>query len=447
MIESFVILLREGIEIALIVGILVIYLRKINQQSLLRFVYLGLGFAALASVVGAILFRRLGLDSEILEGYLLVAAAVFVASMIIWMWRTAKGIRREIEQKVSTIVTNPTSRKVQVGIFAFSFLMIFREGIETAVFLGAVSFGQGSLESFLGGLLGITGAVAFGVMFVKGSLRIDVGRFLKVTAVVLLIFVAQLLVNAVHEFFEMGILPPRPVAMGILGPVVRNNLLFILAILSIPAFMFMIPGKRRQATNEEKKHMSRRLQFATGLVALSIVFFLGFDEVFSMKSGVNIEPAQPVSLNAGVVRIPLNDVDDGTLHRYSLKQDSIEIRFLVLRTGLSSYATMFDACRPCYNYGKFYISGDNIVCSQCGAAYPLSRVSKLSQTEADGRSSAEAVDLSEDTGCLPIYLPSRIENGTILISLDDLQSKREYFELKKEEPRAGLVQAALFVLS
>jgi high-affinity iron transporter len=434
MIESFVILLREGIEIALIVGILVIYLRKINQQALLRFVYLGLGFAALASVIGAVLFRRFGLDSEVLEGYLLLAAAVFVTSMIIWMWRTAKGIRREIEQKVSTIVTNPTSWRVQTGIFAFSFLMIFREGIETAVFLGAVSLGQGSLESFLGGLLGIIGAVAFGVMFVKGSLRIDVGRFLKVTAVVLLVFVAQLLVNAVHEFFEMGILPPRPAVMGILGPIVRNNLLFILAILSIPAFMFMIPNKRRQATNAEKKRISRRLQFATGLVTLSIVFFLGFDDVFSTKSGVNIKPGQPVSLEAGMVRIPLGDVDDETLHRYTLKQDSIEIRFLVLRTGLSSYATMFDACRPCYNYGEFYISGDNIVCSQCDAAYPLSRLSKLSQTEAVRGQSSAAVDLSEDTGCLPIYLPSRIESGTILIGDRDLQNKQEYFELKKEEP-------------
>jgi uncharacterized membrane protein len=206
------------------------------------------------------------------------------------------------------------------------------------------------------------------------------------------------------------------------GPIVRNNLVFILAILSIPAFMFMIPSGRRQATSAEKKHMPRRLQFATGLVTLSIVIFLGFDDVFSTKSGVNIEPAHPGSLNAGMVRIPLSEVGDGALHQYTLKQDSIEIRFLVLRTGLSSYATMFDACRPCYNYGKFYISGDNIVCSQCGAAYPLPRLSKLCQTEADGQSSAAAVDLSEDTGCLPIYLPSRIENGMVFISDRDLQS-------------------------
>ena len=149
---------------------------------------------------------------------------------------------------------------------------------------------------------------------------------------------------------------------------------------------------------------------------------------------MTIQAAHPVSLNDGIVRIPLSDVDDGALHRYTLKQDSIEIRFLSMRTGLSSYATMFDACRPCYNYGKFYISRGDIVCSQCDAAYPVSTLSKLSESETIEGQFSSAVDLGDDAGCFPIYLPSRIEKGTILISIDDLQSKREYFELKKEEP-------------
>jgi hypothetical protein len=355
--------------------------------------------------------------------------------MIIWMWRTAKGIKREIEQKLDTLIGKVSSRKVRTGILAFSFLMVFREGIETAVFLGAVSFRQNSVASFLGGVFGVIGAIAFGVLFVKGSVRIDVGRFLKVTAVVLLIFVAQLLVNAIHEFFEMGVLSPRPVVMGIIGPVVRNNLLFILAILSIPAFMFMIPNARPQAERAERIHSPKRWQFAAGLITLSVVFFLGFDDVFSSRSETTIEAAHPVILNGGFVHVPLSEVDDGALHRYTLKQDSIAIRFLVMRTGLSAYATAFDACRPCYNYGKFYISGGNIICSQCEAAYPVSRLSRLSEHETtQGEPLPAAGASSDDAGCFPMFLHSRVESGMILISVEDLQSKREYFEIKKEEP-------------
>jgi high-affinity iron transporter len=434
MIESFVILLREGIEVALVVSILIVYLRKVNQPHLLPLVYLGLGLAVLASIAGAIMLQKLGLDNEALEGYFLLVAGVFVALMIIWMWRTARGIRREIEQKVDMIVKRVSSWQIRAGILVFTFSMVFREGIETAVFLGAVSFTQNSTQSFVGGLFGVVGAVAFGVLFVKGSIRIDVARFLKVTALVLLIFVAQLFVNAIHEFFEMGILPPRPAVMGIVGPIVRNDLLFILAILSIPAFMFMIPGKHRKLDNATGTSKIKRWQFAAGLITLSIVFFLGFNNVFSSKIPGTIEAAQSVILREGFVHIPVNEVDDGALHRYSLKQDSIDIRFLVLRTGLGSYATMFDACRPCYNYGKFYISGDNIVCSQCDAAYPVSELSRRNKRDSAGEVSLATSSSGDDPGCSPIHLQSRLENGEIVISAMDLQSKREYFELKKEEP-------------
>jgi len=434
MIESFVILLREGIEVALVVSILIVYLRKVHQPHLLPLVYLGLGLAVLASIAGAVIFQKLALDNEALEGYFLLVAAVFVASMIIWMWRTARGIRREIEQRLEGIVNRISSRRMQAGILVFSFLMVFREGIETAVFLGAVSFTQNSSQSFLGGLFGVAGAVAFGVLFVKGSVRIDVARFLKVTALVLLIFVAQLFVNAIHEFFEMGVLPPKPAVMGIVGPIVRNDLLFILAILSIPAFMFMIPSRQRNQENAAGSKRMNRWQFAAGLITFSIVFFLGFDNVFSSKIATTIEAARPVTLNRGFVQIPVNEVDDGALHRYTLKQDSIDIRFLVMRTGLGSYATMFDACRPCYNYGKFYISGENIVCSQCDAAYPLSKLSGRNRRDTTDEVSLAAPSSGDDPGCFPMRLPSRLEHGVILINASDLQSKREYFEFKKEEP-------------
>ena len=99
MIESMIIALREGIEISLVVGILIVYLKKINKPSLITSVYAGLVLAVLASIGGALILQKLSIDQESLEGFFMIAAAVFVISMIAWMWVTAKKIRREIEQR------------------------------------------------------------------------------------------------------------------------------------------------------------------------------------------------------------------------------------------------------------------------------------------------------------------------------------------------------------
>jgi len=124
-----------------------------------------------------------------------------------------------------------------------------------------------------------------------------------VTAVVLLVFVAQLLVNAIHEFYEFGVFPTNPEMMGLVGPIVRHNLLFILAILSIPALMLIIPGRQKAAFVQNTRQ--RRLQLSAGLVTLSIVFFLGFDDVFSTRTTPNITDVEAVTIQDGIIRIPI----------------------------------------------------------------------------------------------------------------------------------------------
>src|SRR5713101_234234 len=116
MIESLIIALREGIEIALVIGILVVYLQKIERSSLVTSVYLGLALALLASIFGAVILGRLRIDQESLEGYFQLIAALFVISMIVWMWRTGKRIRKEIETKVNGIVALRSSWKAHLGI-------------------------------------------------------------------------------------------------------------------------------------------------------------------------------------------------------------------------------------------------------------------------------------------------------------------------------------------
>src|SRR5437868_13970021 len=124
MFESMVVTLREGVEAALIVAIVLGYLAKIGKRELSRSVYLGLGTAVALSIVAGVLFKRLGVEEDKLEGWAMLAGAVFVASMVIWMWRTAKHLKSQIETTVNEL-TSCGKGRLTVGVFSFVLLMIF----------------------------------------------------------------------------------------------------------------------------------------------------------------------------------------------------------------------------------------------------------------------------------------------------------------------------------
>lgn len=422
MLESYLITFREGVEISLIVGILLVYLGKINQRILISTVFYGLVAAIFTSIATAIILERLAMDFELLEGYLMFGAAFFVTTMIFWMWRTSRHIKKDIEHRIDSIVSKKsTSLGAMTGVFLFTFLMVVREGVETVIFLRAVSSGQGTWGVLIGVGAGVLAATAFGVLFVKGSLRVDIGKFLKVTAVVLLVFVAQLLVNGVHEFYELGVLPPNPEAMGIVGPIVRNNLLFVLAIFSIPAIMFIIPTSRH--TQPVVVRSTRRWQLATGLTTLSVVFFFGFDYIYSARSSVEISPAKEMKSENAIIRIPVNDLLDGDLHRFEwVTDDSVHVRFIALRTSPGTFGTAFDACRACYNYGYYFLRDGELICSICEAPSEMSKLAVATDVDPEQSGSMEGL------GCAPLHLPSRLGGGSILIRTSDLLTNKVFFQ-------------------
>jgi high-affinity iron transporter len=421
MLESFIIVFREGVEIALIVGILLVYLRRVGKTRLSQSVFLALGTALIVSIAVALLLERLALDFELFEGYLLFIAAAFVTTMIIWMWRTSKHIKKEIERKVDKIVAaDQFTWKAHVGVFLFAFLMVVREGIETVIFLRAIAPTQGVSEIVVGITGGMFASALFGVFFVVGSLKIDIGRFLKVTAIVLLIFVAQLLINGIHEFYELGVFPPNPEAMAIVGPIVRNNVLFLLAIFSIPALMFVIPPSRKQHGTISSN--GRRWQLAAGIISFSVIFLLGFNTVFSSSRTPVITPPEIVEPYEGIISIPLDRLLDGNLHRFAWKdEEGTEIRFFALRTGTSSFSTAFDACRACYNYGFYYLLDGELICSVCEAPSELTKLATAGEEDDDQSGSMKGM------GCAPLYLSSKLNDGSLIVSTKELATNKKYF--------------------
>jgi high-affinity iron transporter len=194
MLEAFIITLREGVEAALIVGITLAYLSKIGRGDLRKSVYSALVVAFLGSIGVAILLSRAHLNQDIFEGWIMLVAAFFVASMVILMMRAGRRMKGEIEGKLQMLALQSS----QLGIFAFVFLMVLREGVETVLILGAVTLETSALLSFLGTLLGVAIAILFGVMFVKGSVRVNLQKFFRVTTVILFFVALQLLVSGLH---------------------------------------------------------------------------------------------------------------------------------------------------------------------------------------------------------------------------------------------------------
>src|ERR1700752_1359824 len=202
MLQAFIITLREGVEAALIVGITLAYLAKIGRPELRKTVYAALVSAFLGSIGGAVLLSRMNWNEDIFEGWIMLAAAFFVITMIVFMMKTGRRLKGQIESKVGFLA----EKNAKLGLFLFVFLMVLREGVETVLILGAVSLNSTELLSFLGTLLGVAVAVLFGVMFVKGSVRVNLAKFFRITTVILFFVAAQLIISGFCELSENSVL-------------------------------------------------------------------------------------------------------------------------------------------------------------------------------------------------------------------------------------------------
>lgn len=206
MIAAFVITLREALEAALIVGIVLSYLSKTGQNRYYRVVYLAIATAVAASVIGAVLFNTVaggftGRAEEIFEGVAMLIGAALLTTMILWMMRQ-RHIAGELRERVAT----EAARGQRLGLFSLVFVSVLREGVETVLFLGAASF-VSSEYSLVGALAGLVAAVLLGYAMFAGSMRLDLKMFFNITSILLVLFAAGLVAHGVHELQEAGIIP------------------------------------------------------------------------------------------------------------------------------------------------------------------------------------------------------------------------------------------------
>src|SRR5579863_9506278 len=357
MLQAFIITLREGVEAALMVGITLAYLAKIGRNDLRKAVYAALGAAFVGSIGIAIVISRLNWNEDVFEGWIMLVAAFFVITMVIFMMKTGRKLKGQIEGKVGLLA----GEDAWIGLFFFVFLMVLREGAETVLILSAVSLNSTELMSFLGTLLGMLAAVAFGVMFVKGSVRINLQKFFRVTTAILFLVAAQLVVAGLHELSESGVIPSSKREMAIIGPIVSNDWFFFVTIFAMAALMVLFDAKRRESAPESASPAERRKAAWTarrerlwmGLVySFSFVFIAMVTAEFIYSKSVSaLSPATEVTFINGQLSIPLTQIYDGELHRFEAKESGTEIRFWLYQKPDGKVATVFDACEICGSVG------------------------------------------------------------------------------------------------
>lgn len=423
--EAFVITLREGLEAALLVGLILAYLNRSGRADLLRWAYAGLGLAIVASILGAVVLNLAGInpENELLEGTLLAIAAVMVFSLVVWMWRTSRGIKRHVEGRLEALAASNTPRQGW-GVLAFVFFMVFREGAEMILFLAALSLAATpDLAGLLGGLAGLGLAVLFGVLIVKGSLRINLHRFFGVTGFVLMVLVVRLLAGSLHEFFEGRYLPSTPAMLAVIGFIVKDSTstIILVALIALPVLTMLpemrlkpevlaaLPGESSAGRRKRLASLYRARNWQTALISVTLatVLPLGMAAYALGKAGYRPDPQMVTLQGDRMVHIATAGLVPGQLNLYIYKGNQADVTFMVIKREENDIAVALDACGICPPRG-YHQEGNQLICDNCNAPINMETVGMPG-------------------GCNPVPLAASLANGEVLIASSDLLAAQARF--------------------
>lgn len=429
MFETLTITLREGIEAALVIGIILAYLGKTSKQALKKYVYAGIIVAVAASIATAVAIQMLLAEwSEFMEGLMFFIAAFFLGTMLVWMHRTSKHIRQDVEQGVESAF----NKWQALGVLALTFFMIYREGAEIVLFLSATAK-EASILTVLEGSAGLALAALFGILFIKGSLRMNLGRFFKITGVMLTVIIFQLIIGGIHEWSEVGIINLSQTGMSIIGPLVKESASIVLTgiMLGFLVLLFvMVPWKqintegiegieKRKALGAMRKERNKKI--TVGIVAAFLILAFMSAQISALPGGVDPKP-EKVSVTGNEVRIPAASAADGNLHKYVCDMQhaagencpmhgsdgKANARILAITRSDGSVAVAYDACALCGAAG-YVQEGEQLICKRCGA--PINPDT-----------------IGEAGGCNPIPLKYTVTGDEIVIKTEDIGEKADLFK-------------------
>jgi uncharacterized membrane protein len=287
--------------------------------------------------------------------------------------------------------------------------------------LSAVALSTSGILELTGAVLGLSLAVLFGVSFIRGTIRVNLRSFFKMTTVILMVVVFQLFLTGVHELSEGQIIPGGPTEMALIGPIVRNDIFFFIAILALAGTMMLWEWRSRRpvltqelegaALRKAKWTARREKLWMIGSCTASALFILMVTaEFIYAKSATELSAAAPLTVTGDFAKIPVSTVNDGNLHRFAVESDGVSVRIIVLQRPDKSLVAAFDACEICGPKG-FYQKGPNVICKNCASAI-------LNST------------IGERGGCNPIPLPSEVQGDQLVIPAAKLFKGSKIFAAK-----------------
>ncbi len=427
MFETLTITLREGIEAALVIGIILAYLDKTNKQTLKKYVYAGIIAAVSGSIGTAIIIQMLKTEwSDFIGGLMFFVTAFFLATMLIWMHNTSKHIKQNIEQNMESAL----SKWQALGVLALTFFMIYREGAEIVLFLSTTITKTNPFVA-LEAAIGFGLAALFGYLFIKGSLKMNLRRFFKITGVMLVIIIFQLIVGGIHEWSEVGVIILNPIGMSIIGPLVKDSasIVFTGILLGFLVVLFiMVPWKpikiegiqgieKRKALGAIRKERNRKVM--VGIVTTVLILTFVAAQISALPQGVDPKP-EKVSTTGNEIRISIKNAADGNLHKYICDMQNMStncpmhgsegkanVRILAITRSDRSVAVAYDACALCGAAG-YVQEGEQLICKRCGA--PINPDT-----------------IGEAGGCNPIPIKYTTVGDEIIIKTDDAGEKADLF--------------------
>jgi high-affinity iron transporter len=236
MLPTYLLSLREGLEAALIIGIVLGAVNKINRKDLVPAAWLGVISAVVVSILAAVLLTTFGMSLEdpgeaIFEGITMLLAAGILTWMIFWMGKQARFLKSELEAGVNKAAARYAAGKT--AVFWLAFVAVVREGVELAIFITAAFFAETAaqvngtlIQTLVGTILGLGTAALLSYTLFATTVRLDLRKFFQVTGILLILFAAGLVAHSVHEFNDVGWIPSVVEHVWNINAFISENSLF-----------------------------------------------------------------------------------------------------------------------------------------------------------------------------------------------------------------------------
>ncbi|GAW91994.1 Fe-S-containing protein [Calderihabitans maritimus] len=416
MLKALIETLVPSVEAAVIVAFLLILAQK-RTSSLEVPARMGLGASVVMSLFTGLAVANFG-NREIVEGTLSLLATITL--LLILLWLLAEGFRGK------RFSLNPLLVRVAVPVMLFLVILVPGMNIvlfPTRIFIQTTSYLNTELIlKIFGGITGVLLAFVLGLSLVRAGVRLNKAVFFLTAAGIFSIAFLRQLITVLQIAFVNGILPLTPLALKVMVPLINHRPklfygylvisgIYILAVMGKKHFAVPSQGLNPAQVRKEKARLRNQMRWAGSAVFMlvSVVTLLVGNYAYANRK-IELSPAVPVTPQEGAIRISLEEVSDGQLHRFAYTaSDGTEMRFIVIQKGEGKvFGVALDACNICGVVG-YYQRKDSVVCLNCDVVI-------------------NTPTIGFPGGCNPIPLEHRIEKGNLIITVEDLEKKKDIFK-------------------